>query len=52
MELSTDTIIDHLPYYLSSDQKLGVMRELESFPEKMNYFLEGAFQDEMLQEIA
>jgi hypothetical protein len=50
MEITTDTIRDHLPYYLTEQAKTGVLRELERFHlGEMQYYLLNRYQEEMLQ---
>jgi hypothetical protein len=50
MEITTDTIRDHLPYYLTEQAKTGVLRELEHFHlGEMQYYLLNRYQEEMLQ---
>src|SRR5690242_3972081 len=50
MEITSGTIRDHLPYYLTEEAKSGILKELENFHlGKMQYYLFNRYQDEMLQ---
>ncbi len=49
MEITAAAIQDHLPYYLTQEARTGILRELRSFPDGMNYYLQPGYQDELLQ---
>ena len=49
MEITAAAIQDHLPYYLNQEARTGILRELRSFPDGMNYYLQPGYQDELLQ---
>lgn len=48
MEITIDSIRDQIPYYLTQEQKVGLVRALKDFPENIQYYLSG-YQDELLQ---
>jgi len=48
MEITPDSIKEQIPYYLTQEQKEGLVRALKDFPAKTNYYLNG-YQDELLQ---
>jgi hypothetical protein len=48
MEINVDSIREQIPYYLTEDQKEGLVRALKDFPTGINYYLNG-YQDELLQ---
>src|SRR5437660_1271202 len=50
MQITSETIQDHLPYYLTEDAKRGVLKELKNFQlGKMQYYLLNQYRGEMLQ---
>ena len=49
MEITPEAIEDHLPYYLTQEAKIGIVQELQKFPDKLEYCLPERYQDEMLQ---
>lgn len=38
MDLNIDQLKDQIPYYLTREQKDGLIKALSDFPEKMNYY--------------
>lgn len=48
MNISTDDIRDHIPYYLTAPQKEGLVNALAQFPKNFSYYCNG-FEDELLQ---
>ena len=38
VEISTDAIKDHIPYYLTEDQRVGLVKALSDFPNHFNYY--------------
>jgi len=49
MEITPETIKDHLPYYLTQEAKIGIVQELQKFPDNLQYYLQGQYEEEMLQ---
>lgn len=47
MEISTETIQEQIPYYLTQEQKSNLVKALKDFP-KVNYYIDG-FASEILQ---
>ena len=39
MEITPESIRDHIPYYLTSTQKDGLLKALKDFPSNTNYYL-------------
>ncbi|MFW8745021.1 hypothetical protein [Mesorhizobium japonicum] len=48
MQLTSSSIQDHIPYYLSQEAKDNLVATLADFPRKINYYI-NKFQDEILQ---
>lgn len=48
MEITPESLREQIPYYLTTDQKDGIIKALEDFPVEINYYL-NAYQDELLQ---
>lgn len=53
MEINVDSLQDQIPYYLTREQKEGIIRALKDFPHNTNYYLTGQhkkeYQDKLLQ---
>jgi hypothetical protein len=39
MEITPESIKDHLPYYLTQEAKTGIVQELQKFPDNLEYYL-------------
>ena len=48
MEISEDSLRDHIPYYLTQDAKDGLIRALRDFPHDTNYYSD-LYKDRVLQ---
>lgn len=48
MELTAEALRDQIPYYLTWEQKQGLMKALQSFPRDIQYYL-NKYHDEVLQ---
>lgn len=48
MQISTESIQDQIPYYLTQDAKEGLTRELNNFSNKTNYYT-GLYRQDILQ---
>ncbi len=48
MEITSDSLQEQIPYYLTQGQKEGLLRALKDFPKKVNYYING-YQDILLQ---
>jgi len=48
MSITLEDIKEHIPYYLTQEAKDGLVKALEGFPWKMNYYTSN-YQGEMLQ---
>lgn len=48
MQLNDDSIESNIPYYLTQEAKLGLIKALKDFPEKTNYYT-NLYPYEMLQ---
>lgn len=48
MQISTESIREQIPYYLSQEAKDGLAKALERFPRRIEYYL-NRYPDEMLQ---
>ena len=48
MEITPESLSQQIPYYLTQEQKDGLVRALKDFPTNTQYYL-NAFQDELLQ---
>lgn len=48
MGITLEDIKEHIPYYLTQEDKKGLVKALKDFPEKMNYYTT-KHQDELLQ---
>ena len=48
MEISTESIKEQIPYYLTQEAKENLVKALDRFPHRIEYYLE-RYQDEILQ---
>lgn len=48
MEITSDSLKEQIPYYLTQGQKEGLLRALKDFPARINYYIY-AYQDVLLQ---
>jgi hypothetical protein len=48
MEITSDSLKDQIPYYLTQGQKEGVLRALSDFPDNIDYYLND-YHDVLLQ---
>jgi hypothetical protein len=48
MKISEQAIRDHIPYYLTSEQRVGLLKALNEFPHNKNYYFRG-YENEVLQ---
>lgn len=48
MAITAETIRDHIPYYLTQNQKDGLLKALAEFPRPIPYYI-GRYEDELLQ---
>jgi len=48
MELTSESISEHIPYYLTMPQKQGLLKALQDFPSNTNYYLNG-YENSLLQ---
>ncbi len=48
MPISTEAIQTHIPFYLTQDQKDGLIKALGDFPRQIQYYI-GLYSNEMLQ---
>lgn len=48
MQITTDSIKEQIPYYLSQEAKENLVRALDNFPRKIDYYIK-KYQDEVLQ---
>lgn len=48
MPISTEAIQTHIPFYLTQDQKDGLIKALGDFPRQIQYYI-GLYPNEMLQ---
>lgn len=45
MEVTAETIRDQIPYYLTQEQKKGLLKALREFPRGTQYYLTGMYKD-------
>lgn len=45
MDISQETIQDHIPYYLTIPQREGLIKALSEFPDNFNYYMDGRDND-------
>jgi len=48
MEITEEVIADHIPYYLTEEQKIGLAKALKDFPQGLNYYTP-QYASELLQ---
>jgi hypothetical protein len=48
MQISEQSIRDNIPYYLTSEQKAGLLKALNDFPHNINYYFSG-YENDVLQ---
>jgi len=52
MEITPESIKDQIPYYLTENQRTGLIKALNDFPENANYYLDNfnnQYQNDVLQ---
>lgn len=51
MEISVDSLHDQIPYYLTRDQKEGLLKALKDFPRNTPYYLTGQYKEEYQEKL-
>jgi hypothetical protein len=51
MEISVDSLHDQIPYYLTRDQKEGLLKALKDFPRNTPYYLTGNYKEEYQEKL-
>ncbi|WP_411728708.1 hypothetical protein [Methyloglobulus sp.] len=51
MEISAASLHDQIPYYLTRDQKEGLLKALKDFPRNTHYYLTGQYKEEYQEKL-